>query len=133
MTYVCSQVPEKGREQKQAVSTAFVDLRKALDTVDRGVMFSVLRQFECRPVFLGVLTALYTRNTAAVRVGTEQFEDTMGVKQGCVLALVLFNVFLLAVTLLSVRKSAVQERPAGVVMRHYRGMKFVTLIFVFLL
>ena len=120
MIFVCRQLLEKGREQNQPLSIAFVDLRKAFDTVNRRLLFSILERFGCPPIFLGLLRALHTGNTAEVRVGSdssERFEVTMGVKQGCVLAPVLFNVFLLAVTLLSVR----QRRPAGVAVKYRCG------------
>ena len=121
MIFVCRQLLEKGREQNQPLSIAFVDLRKAFDTVDRRLLFSILERFGCPPIFLGLLRALHTGNTAEVRVGSdtsERFEVTMGVKQGCVLAPVLFNVFLLAVTLLSVRHSATRGCPAGVAVKY---------------
>ena len=101
------------------MSLAFVDLRKAFDTVDGGLLFSVLRRFGYFSIFPGLLRFLHTGNTAAVGVGTdvsEKFKVTIGVKQGCILAPMLSNVFLLAVTLLPVGQSEIQERPAGVEM-----------------
>ena len=119
--FVCRQLLEKGREQRQPVSIAFVDLKKAFDTVDRSLLFSILERFGCPPVFLGLLRAMHSGNTAAVRVGgnlSDTFDVTMGVKQGCVLAPVLFNVFLLAVTLLSTRSAESRGRSAGIRVRY---------------
>ena len=121
MIFVCRQLLEKGREQSQPLSFAFIDLRKAFYTVDRGLLFSILRRFGCPPIFLGLLVALHSGNSAAVRVGgrvSNTFQVTMGVKQGCVLAPVLFNVFLLAVTLLASRHSENLERSPGVQLRY---------------
>ena len=72
-------------------------------TVDRGLLFSILKRFGCPLLFHGLVRALHTGNNAAVRVGSdisEKLEVTMGVKQGYVLAPVPFNVFLLAVTVI---------------------------------
>ena len=49
-----------------------------------------------------------TGNNAALRLhfdNSERFKVTIGVEQGCVLAPVVLNVLLLAVTLLSVQRS----------------------------
>ena len=61
--FVCRQLLEKGREQHQPVSIAFVDLKKAFDTVDRSLLFSILEQFGCPPVFLGLLIGPCTLET----------------------------------------------------------------------
>ena len=121
MIFVCRQLLEKGREQCQPLSFAFIDLKKAFDTVNRELLFSVLERFGCPPISLILLKALHCGNTAAVRVGgqvSNQFQVTMGVKQGCVLAPVLFNVFLLAVTLLTSRHSETLERSPGIRLRY---------------
>ena len=64
MIFVCRQLLEKGREQFQPMSFAFIDLRKAFDTVNRDLLFFILRCFVYPPG-----QALHSRNTAAVRVG----------------------------------------------------------------
>ena len=100
MLFVCRQILEKGREQQGQVSIAFVDLKKAFDTVDRQLLFLILERYGCPPTYMKIVRALHTNNTAAVRVGNEvsdPFDVTMGVKQGCVLAPILFNIFMVAV------------------------------------
>ena len=80
MIFVCRQLLEKGREQGQTLSIAFIDLKKAFDTVNRNLLFSILERFGCPPVFLSLLRALHTGNTAAVRVGgkvSDSFENRL--------------------------------------------------------
>ncbi len=63
----------------------------------------VLYKFGRPPHFLSVLRAFHDGMTARVSMGGElsdPFEVLIGVKQGCVLAPVIFNLFLVAVTLL---------------------------------
>ena len=123
MIFVCRQILEKGREQQQPISIGFVDLKKAFDTVNRNMLFAVLERFGCPPNFLALIKALHSNNTATVRVGGElsdAFEITMGVKQGCVLAPLLFNVFLLAVTLLTTNAPSVQAHHGSGVNLRYR-------------
>ena len=40
--FVCRPLLEKSREQRQPVSLAFVDLKNALGTVDKRLLFSIL-------------------------------------------------------------------------------------------
>ena len=120
MIFVCRQIIEKAREQQEPISIGFVDLRKAFDTVNREMLFRVLERFGCPPTFLHLVRALHTNNTATVRAGgelSEAFAVTMGVKQGCVLAPLLFNVFLLAVTILASNGPATEPN-AGVKLRY---------------
>ena len=123
MIFVCRQILEKGREQQEPVSMGFVDLKKAFDTVNREMLFAVLERFGCPPTFLALIKALHSGNTATVRVGGElsdDFEVSMGVKQGCVLAPLLFNVFLLAVTLLATNEPDEPEQVMAGVRLRYR-------------
>ena len=120
MIFICRQILEKSREQQQQLSLGFIDLKKAFDTVNRELLFAVMRRFGCPPTFVALVKALHSNNTAAVRIGgetSEPFETSMGVKQGCVLAPLLFNVFLLAVTLLATNET---DTPAPGVALRYR-------------
>ena len=95
-------MPEKCREQHQDLFLAFVDLTKTFDTVSRQLLWSVLSKFGCPNQFLAVLREFHEGMTARVLVGgqeSESFLVTVGVKQGCVLVPVIFNLFLVAITL----------------------------------
>ena len=122
MNFAWRQRLEKGREQHQPMSIALVDSKKAFDTVNKDLLFAILDRFGCPPIVLRLLRALHTGNTASVRVAdgtSDPYEVTMGVKQGCVLAPLLFNVFLLDVTLLCSRR-AEDDRNEPVVHLRYR-------------
>ena len=104
MIFVCRQLLEKSREQRVPISIAFIDLQKAFDTVNREALLKVVERFGCPPVFVSMLRALHAGTVATVAAGSdcsEPFAVTVGVKQGCVLAPVLFNVYLLAVSMLA--------------------------------
>jgi hypothetical protein len=120
MIFVCRQLFEKCREQHQPISVAFIDLRKAFDTVNRELMFEVLARFGCPPKFVSLIRQLYQNTTARVAAGgdmSESFPVEVGVKQGCVLAPVLFNDFLVAVTLLA-RVGRGEEEADGISLRY---------------
>lgn len=83
---------------------AFIDLSKAFDTVNREVMWQVLEKFGVPPKFLAILRQLHDGMHAQVRVGSvlsDPFPVAVGVKQGCVLAPVLFNLFLAAINIIT--------------------------------
>ncbi|KAI8493649.1 hypothetical protein Bbelb_285700 [Branchiostoma belcheri] len=102
MIFVARQIQEKCREQHQDLYMVFVDLTKAFDTVNRPLLWEVLRRFGCPPKYLAVLKSLH--NGAMVRVlgggaKSDAFPVCTGVRQGCVIAPVIFNLFLAAVML----------------------------------
>jgi len=81
---------------------AFIDLTKAFDTVNRELLWDVLAKFGCPPLFLAVLRAFHDGMMAKVVLGGSEsapFHVNIGVKQDCVLAPVIFSLFLVAVTL----------------------------------
>ena len=78
-------------------------------------------------MFLSLLRALHTGTTATVTTWTdasEPFEVTVGVKQGCVLAPVLFNVYLVAVSMLAT-DNASRSQIGGVSLKYrFEGAVF---------
>ena len=103
MIFVARQLQEKCREQCRNLSIAFIDLSKAFDTVDRGMLWDVLERFGCPLKFVNVVRSFHDGMMATVVIGgeeTDAFEVGVGVKQGCAMAPVLFNIFLAAATCL---------------------------------
>ena len=101
MTFTIRLLQEKCREQHKNLYIAFVDLTKAFDTVDRELLWRVLARFGCPPRFVEAIKSLHSGMRASVMAGgevSEPFDVLAGVKQGCVLAPVLFNIFVSAVT-----------------------------------
>ena len=102
--YVARQLQEKCREQHQDLYLAFVDLTKALDTVNRDLLWNILRKFRCPPTFIAILQQFHTGMCAHVVMAGSQsssFPVVVGVKQGCVLAPIIFILLLVALTLIS--------------------------------
>ena len=89
---------------RTVIFLAFVDLMKAFSTVNRDLLWQVLSKFGCPPNFLTILQEFHNNMKAKVVVGgrmSSPFDVLVGVKQGCVLASVIFNLFLVAVALAS--------------------------------
>ena len=93
-------------EQHQDLYLAFVDLTKAYDTVNRDLPWNILRKFGCPPTFIAILQQFHTGMRAQVVMAGSQsssFPVEMEVKQSCVLAPIIFNLLVVAVTLVSHR------------------------------
>ena len=102
--FVARQLQEKCREEHHDLYMPFVDWTKALDAVNRDLLWNILRTFDCPPSFVAILQQFNTGMCAqVVTVGSlsSNLHVDVGVKQGCVLAPIIFNLFLIAITLVS--------------------------------
>ena len=106
MIFAARQLQEKCREHHQDICMAFVVLTMAFDTVNRDLLWEILRKFGCPPTFVAILQLFHTGMCAHVVMASSQsssFHVEVGVKQGCVLAPIIFNLLLVAKTLVSHR------------------------------
>jgi hypothetical protein len=74
----------------------FVDFKSAFDTVWRnGLLFKLLKA-GVGSNFFPILSNLYSSTTYAIKMNdglSEEFDSNVGIKQGCVLSPILFNIF----------------------------------------
>ena len=101
MVFAARQLMEKTREQHRNVYVAFIDLSKAFDSVDRELLWMILRKCGCTERFIQLIRSLHDGMSVRIRLGedlSDPFEVSCGVKQGCVLAPVLFNIYVQCVT-----------------------------------
>ena len=106
MIFVARQLQQKCREQHQDLCMAFIDLTRAFDAVHRDLLWNNLRIFGCPSTFIAILQQFHTGMCAQVVMAGSQsssFPVEVGVKQGCVLAQIIFNLLLVAMTLVSHR------------------------------
>ena len=79
------------------VYSCFMDMRKAFDTVEHSKLFQKLNQRNLSPIFTRLIIIMYVSQSANVRWGKEvskSFRVTNGVKQGAVLSVILFCVYI---------------------------------------
>ena len=82
-------------------SWPFVDLSKAFDTVSRELLWGIILRFGCPDKFVNILCQFHDGMMARVAIGGQEsvpFGVHIGVRERCMLAPVLFNIFLLCVT-----------------------------------
>ena len=79
----------------------FIDLQKAYDSVDHTLLRQVLACFGTPPQMIDVIRQFHDGMRARVRSDdgrySEWFEVAQGLRQGCVLSPLLFNVFFAAI------------------------------------
>ena len=79
----------------------FIDLQKAYGTVDRTLLWQVLTRIGVPPQMIAVIQQFHDGMRACVRpndgVCSDWFEREQGLRQGCVLSPILFNIFFAAV------------------------------------
>ena len=74
----------------------FIDLTEAFDTVNRSALWCVLRKRGIPPKITNIIISLHEGMLGTVKINgerTESFEMTTGVKQGCVIAPILFILY----------------------------------------
>ena len=74
-----------------------MDFKKAVDTIPRDILFQKLLRYGITGKFFNTLKTLYSNDNCCVKVGkniTDIFQANQGVKQGCILSPLLFNIFL---------------------------------------
>ena len=116
MIFTVRQVQEKCLEQNLDLYSVFIDLTKAFDTVSREALWPILAKYGCPPKFVGMIRLFHDGMKGQVLSNGDQsdsFEITNGVKQGCVLAPVLFNLFFTCVL-----RQAAQNLEEGVYIRY---------------
>ena len=85
------------KHEKRKLFVAFIDFRKAYDSINRNDLFFKLKQMEIRGLFLDNLKSLYSLIKYCVKTGNgyiDPIESFLGLKQRCVLSPILFNLFI---------------------------------------
>ena len=82
--------------------TAFIDFKKAYDSIDRGILFTKLSNLGISGLMYKALLSIYDNVRCSVRINgklTEWFDVSYGLKQGCSLSSILFNLYINDLTL----------------------------------
>nr|VZI51693.1 unnamed protein product [Spirometra erinaceieuropaei] len=93
------QLQEKCQEMRIHLYYTFVDLTKAVDTVNREELWKIMQKFGCVERSIQMMRQLHDGMMAQVtdnRAVSEALSLTNGVKQGCVLATTLFSLLFTA-------------------------------------
>ena len=84
-------------KNKQKIYVAFIDFRKAFDSVNHEILLTAVYSKGVKGKFFGALKVMYESLVSCVRVNNELsdvFECPIGVRQGCVMSPTLFSLFI---------------------------------------
>lgn len=94
MVFAARQLQEKCQEQNVDLYSTYVDLTKAFDTVSREGLWRIMAKYGCPRKFIAIVRQLHDGMLARIQDNgetTTPFSVSNGVKQGCVLAPILFS------------------------------------------
>ena len=101
MMFVIGRLQELARKKRIPLYVCFVDLTKAYDSVDRTLPWTVLARFGVPQNIISAIRQFHDGMRACVRlddrVCSRWFAVEQGLREGCVLAPLLFNTFFAAV------------------------------------
>ena len=83
-------------KSKKSLFVAFIDFSKAYDRINRHLLWSKLQLQGLNGHMLNILKAIYNDVCCCVRsngTNTDRFQVTYGLKQGCLLSPLLFNMY----------------------------------------
>ncbi|KAK1795704.1 hypothetical protein P4O66_001192 [Electrophorus voltai] len=89
-------IMENTREYQKDVYMCFIDYSKAFDCVEHVKLWKCLKEMGIPGHLVKLIQLLYTRQEATVRTAfgnNDWFEINKGVRQGCILSPVLFNLY----------------------------------------
>ena len=100
MIFVVRRLQEIGRKAGVSLFICFIDLQKAYDTVDRTLLWQVLTRIGVPSQMIAVIRQFHDGMRACVRpddgVYLDWCEVEEGLRQGCVLSPLLFNIYFAA-------------------------------------
>ena len=94
--FAATQVVEKFYEHRTKGHLIFVDLKKAYNSVPRAALWKSLAVLGVPPVLINLLSSFHSDMSARVRVGgthSDPIAINNGLRQGCAIAPVLFNLY----------------------------------------
>ena len=93
----CRIMMEKHLQHKKELFHNFIDFKKAFDRVWHDGLWHPLRSFGIEEGLVQMMESLYSSASSAVLLNNDvsnYFRTTVGVRQGCLLSPILFNLYL---------------------------------------
>ena len=95
--FILRQIIEKAKEKNIPIHFHFIDFKAAFDTIWRNALWKMLEGIGVNPKIINIIKYIYENTQCAVMIDgnlTDWFSVLVGVRQGCILSPMLFNIFL---------------------------------------
>ncbi len=92
-----AQIIDSRKKRNQSTFIAFIDLCKAYDRISRPLLWRKLKQSGVSQKFLQAIQSLYKDVKCSVKINghhSEWFNVSVGLKQGCLISPMLFNLYI---------------------------------------
>ena len=83
--------------KRSKLYAAFIDFQKAFDTINRDILWNILKKIGVSTKMINILKAIYLHVKAKIRQGYENSDEIncpLGLRQGCLLSPVLFSLLI---------------------------------------
>ena len=100
---------EQCAEWQREMHVNFVDFEKAFDSIHRESLWCILRNYGIPKKLVTLIKSFYTNFRCTVNKGNDFFDVKTGVRQGCVMSAILFNV-----TIDWVMRKTTEKTPRGI-------------------
>ena len=119
--FVLRTLIEQSLEWNSPLYINFIDFQKAFDSVHHTTLWNILRSYGFPEKVINILSSMYANNQCCVRHGgqlSEWFKVKTGVRQGCVISPLLFNI-----VIDWVMKRATSDRPRGITWKAFSHLE----------
>ena len=85
------------KKGKSKMFVAFIDFKKAYDTVNRDLLLNRLKQLGINGIFLKNIASMYEKTKYSIKLNKgylDALDSNLGLKQGCPLSPMLFNLYI---------------------------------------
>ena len=80
--FSASQIVEKHREFNMPTYIAFIDYKKAFDSVDRGKLWTIMSSKEIPAYLITIIETIYMENIIRINAGNGISKDSIIITQG---------------------------------------------------
>merc|ERR1712120_96421 len=93
LNYITNMTFEKRGKNGKPLYFAFIDFKKAYDSIDRKKLIEVLIEFKINPKIIDLIVQMYKEDHTVIKLGSmaEKIEVTGGIRQGCCISTLLFK------------------------------------------
>merc|ERR1711895_416471 len=93
LSYIATMTFQKRGKKGKNLYFAFVDFKKAYDSIDRKKLIEVLIDYKINPKIIELIVQMYKDDHTVIKLGNMQqkIEVTGGIRQGCCISTLLFK------------------------------------------